>query len=85
MADYRLSYPDATDEDIEDWVWGADTEPPPILRRATGFWDAAPEQPELSALGLLKGRRAQERSSSATHSTWCVIGKMSKARRPLSR
>ncbi len=50
MADYRLSYPDATDEDIEDWVCGPDTEPPPILRTARGFWDAAPDEPALSAL-----------------------------------
>ena len=48
--DLRLSYPDATEEDLEDWVWGEATEAPPVLRRANGFWDRAPEEPELSRL-----------------------------------
>lgn len=50
VADLRLSYPGATEEDLEDWVWGPDTETPPLLRRAKSFWDAAPEDRGLSAL-----------------------------------
>jgi hypothetical protein len=50
VDDLRASYPDADEEDIDDWVWGETSEPPPVLRRAGGFWDRAPEEPELSRL-----------------------------------
>ncbi len=45
----RRSFPDATDEDITDWVWG-DAEPPTVLRSTRRFWDTPPETPDLSPL-----------------------------------
>ncbi len=49
-ANLRESYPDTPDEDVDEWVWGSDTEPPPILRRARGFWDSPPEETRLTRL-----------------------------------
>jgi len=50
-AAYRASYPDASDEDIDHWVWDPDTESPP-LRRGVRLWDAdrEPGEPGLSPL-----------------------------------
>lgn len=48
--DYRLSYPQASDEDIEEWVWRDRASAPDILRRMPRRWDQAPEPPELSRL-----------------------------------
>ena len=45
----RRSYPDATEEDVTDWVWG-DTEAPPQLRPADVSWDRPPALPDLSPL-----------------------------------
>ncbi len=54
-ADYRASYPNATAEDIDHWVWG-DEHPdpqydaPPILKKARFTFDQAPAEDQLSAL-----------------------------------
>jgi hypothetical protein len=48
----RASYPHATDEDLDHWVYGNADEhhTPPITHYAPIAWDAAPEAEQLSAL-----------------------------------
>ncbi len=48
----RASYPHATDEDLDHWVFGdaAEDDTPPITRHAPIAWDTAPSEPELTPL-----------------------------------
>jgi hypothetical protein len=53
-ADYRASYPGASEEDIDHWVWGEEHpdpqyDPPPITRKARFTFDQPPED-HLSTL-----------------------------------
>lgn len=48
--DYRHSYPEASEEDIDQWVWSFDDEAPPITRRAPRHWDRPPDEAPLSPL-----------------------------------
>ena len=52
--DLRRSYPDATAEDITEWVFG-DTQAPPLNHRTDPFWDQPPGEPELSPLATRAG------------------------------
>ncbi len=47
---FRESYPEASDEDIDHWVWDPDAEFPPLVRGSRRLWDTAPDEPDLSAL-----------------------------------
>ena len=49
-AAYRSSYPDATDEDVDRWVWDPDAEFPPLARGSLRLWDREPAEPGLSPL-----------------------------------
>jgi hypothetical protein len=47
---YRASYPDATDEDIDHWVWDPHADAPPLVRGTLALWDDEPAEPALSPL-----------------------------------
>jgi hypothetical protein len=49
-AAYRAGYPDATQEDLDSWVWDPDVEAPPLVPGSLRLWDREPEEPGLSRL-----------------------------------
>ena len=49
-AAYRACYPDATQEDIDRWVWDPDAEAPPLVPGTLRLWDLEPEERRLSPL-----------------------------------
>jgi hypothetical protein len=49
-AAYRASYPYATQEDLDLWVWDPDAATPPLVRGSLRLWEPEPEEPGLSRL-----------------------------------
>lgn len=49
-AAYLACYPDATQEDIDRWVWDPDAEAPPLVPGTLRLWDLQPEERRLSPL-----------------------------------
>lgn len=47
---FRASYPSATQEDLDLWVWDADAEAPPLVPGSLRLWDVDPDEPGLSRL-----------------------------------